>query len=156
MERILHRKNSKAGFTLIELLVVIAIIGLLASIVIGALNQARQKSRDARRIADIKALQLALEQYFDTCGGYPSQAAAGVLTTGLSGGCPAGTSLGTYISPIPANPAPGGAAYNYCSSATPGGACVASTVSYTLTFTLEGQSGGLAAGAHTASPSGIN
>ncbi len=54
------------GFTLIELLVVIAIIGILASITIASLNVARQKSRDARRIADIKQLQNALELYYDS------------------------------------------------------------------------------------------
>ena len=57
------RKNQ--GFTLIELLVVIAIIGVLASVVLASLNTARKKSRDARRIADIKQIQLALELYFD-------------------------------------------------------------------------------------------
>ena len=53
------------GFTLIELLVVIAIIGILASVVLASLNSARLKSRDARRISDVKQLQLALELYFN-------------------------------------------------------------------------------------------
>jgi len=63
--------NNKSGFTLIELLVVIAIIGVLASVVLASLNSARKKSRDARRVADIKQVQLALELYFDSKGGYP-------------------------------------------------------------------------------------
>ncbi|PIZ56329.1 MAG: prepilin-type cleavage/methylation domain-containing protein, partial [Candidatus Tagabacteria bacterium CG_4_10_14_0_2_um_filter_40_13] len=56
--------KSKKGFTLIELLVVIAIIGILASVVLASLNSARKKSRDARRVADIKQIQLALEMFF--------------------------------------------------------------------------------------------
>ena len=56
----------RQGFTLIELLVVIAIIGILASITVASLNVARQKSRDARRIGDIKQLQNALELYYDS------------------------------------------------------------------------------------------
>lgn len=70
----------RQGFTLIELLVVIAIIGILASIVLASLNSARVKSRDARRVADIKQVQLALELYFDANGNYPTTLAA--LTTG--------------------------------------------------------------------------
>lgn len=64
----LFSKKGGAGFTLIELLVVIAIIGVLASIVLASLNTARAKSRDARRITDIKQIQLALELYFDGQG----------------------------------------------------------------------------------------
>lgn len=64
--------TAKAGFTLIELLVVIAIIGILSSVVLASLNSARKKGRDARRVADVKQLQLALELYYDAHGSYPS------------------------------------------------------------------------------------
>lgn len=67
----MFKLNKKSGFTLIELLVVIAIIGVLASVVLASLNSARRKSRDARRVADIKQMQLALELYFDSNGEYP-------------------------------------------------------------------------------------
>jgi prepilin-type N-terminal cleavage/methylation domain-containing protein len=59
------------GFTLIELLVVIAIIGILSSVVLASLNSARKKGRDARRVADLRQMQLALELYYDKYGGYP-------------------------------------------------------------------------------------
>jgi prepilin-type N-terminal cleavage/methylation domain-containing protein len=64
--------NTKKGFTLIELLVVIAIIGILSSVVLASLNSARQKSRDARRVSDIKQMQLALELFFDSNQTYPA------------------------------------------------------------------------------------
>ncbi len=61
------------GFTLIELLVVIAIIGILSSIVLASLNTARVKGRDAKRVADIKQIQTALEMYADSNNGaYPT------------------------------------------------------------------------------------
>ncbi|MDP3970362.1 MAG: prepilin-type N-terminal cleavage/methylation domain-containing protein [bacterium] len=66
----------RKGFTLIELLIVIAIIGLLATLAIVSLTSAQQKSRDAKRIADIKQLQNATELYFNeiTVGSYPDPA----------------------------------------------------------------------------------
>lgn len=65
------------GFTLIELLVVIAIIGILSSVVLASLNSARQKSRDARRISDIKQLQVALELYYSDNNAYPVETTSG-------------------------------------------------------------------------------
>lgn len=65
-------KTRNKGFTLIELLVVIAVLGLLASILLVALNQARLKARDARRVADFKQISTALEFYYDKFGQYPA------------------------------------------------------------------------------------
>jgi len=100
-------QRSQRGFTLIELLVVIAIIGILASIVLASLNSARQKGRDAKRISDVKQLQLALELYYDGYGAYPTalskanlvdQGYISVIPTdpNVSGACIAGTEASCY------------------------------------------------------------
>lgn len=75
-------KKFTRGFTLIELLVVIAIIGILSSVVLASLNSAREKSRDARRVSDLKQIQLALELYFDSNTEYPDTVAA-LVTAGF-------------------------------------------------------------------------
>lgn len=63
--------KEKRGFTLIELLVVITIIGILSSIVLFSLDSARVKARDARRLADMRQVALALEFYIDRYKHYP-------------------------------------------------------------------------------------
>lgn len=91
----LRKSGTKSGFTLIELLVVIAIIGILASVVLASLNSARKKSRDARRLADVKQLQVALELYFSSNSNYPTTLAP-LATTGCGGG--------TCIATLPKDP----------------------------------------------------
>ncbi|PLX24774.1 hypothetical protein C0580_04170 [Candidatus Parcubacteria bacterium] len=60
------------GFTLIELLLVVAIIGILSSLAVVNLNQARAKARDAKRLSDIGQVRKALEVYYGTYGHYPN------------------------------------------------------------------------------------
>ena len=69
--------RTNKGFTLIELLVVIAIIGILSSVVLASLNSARVKARDARRMADLHSLELAIMLYYDATGGFPNNDSTG-------------------------------------------------------------------------------
>lgn len=150
MKRLTRNKNQK-GFTLIELLVVIAIIGLLASIVLLALNSARAKSRDAKRLADVKELTTALELYYNDYSGYPSASSA------LSP---------NYVQAVPNSPTPQDGscsanqnAYTYTTSGTsftsPKDGTTTVYPGYLYTFCLGGNTGGYSSGPHTASPSGI-
>jgi type II secretion system protein G len=95
----MNNKSSK-GFTLIELLVVIAIIGILASILVSNFSSAKAKSRDSKRVSDIKSIQLALSLYYNDNGTYPlniySQSTAAAPVSGLS---PA------YLPIVPTDPA---------------------------------------------------
>lgn len=59
------------GFTLIELLVVIAIIGLLSTLAVVSLNNARAKARDAKRLHDVNQIQQMLLLYYDDNLAFP-------------------------------------------------------------------------------------
>jgi len=148
----MHRSATR-GFTLIELLVVIAIIAILASIILASLNSARTKSRDARRVADLKELQLALELYNNDNSQYPP-AGAGVYTAQLVSSLSALVSSG-YISVLSTDPVGGGSinganAYTYQPLYSSGGtfsACTGSGAtpcnSYILKAVLENNSGNI-------------
>ena len=88
---------------MIELLVVVAIIGLLASIVTVSLTSARAKGRDARRIADIKTIEVSLRMYYTDNGMYPKNIYGSGASAPDSGLAP------TYLPRVPTDPNQSGA-----------------------------------------------
>ena len=132
--------KSKKAFTLIELLVVIAIIGLLATLSVIALNNARAKSRDAKRVADMRQIQTALELYFNDNLAYPPS----VVPDGSIG-----TASSTYMQVVPRPPQPPTTIDQYTYT-------YRSDTSYTLQYTLEGNVGSLTPGIHTATNAALS
>ncbi len=129
-------KQNQKGFTLIELLVVIAIIGLLASVVLLALGSARQKSRDAKRLGDVRQIASAMELYFNDNNSYPTTYAS------LSP---------SYIGQMPTFPTPNDSCNttSYVYTRGTGGA------TYTLRFCISQDTGGYTSGTRTLSETGI-
>lgn len=63
--RVKMKRGKKSGFTLIELLVVIAIIGVLAGLLLPALQKARENARKVKCIHHLKQITLAIIIYAD-------------------------------------------------------------------------------------------
>ena len=64
-------RRSDHGFTLIELLVVIVILGVLGAIAIPTFLAQRAEGYDAQATADVRQLQMVIEDARDAAGLYP-------------------------------------------------------------------------------------
>jgi prepilin-type N-terminal cleavage/methylation domain-containing protein len=144
-----NNKRSSSAFTLIELLVVIAIIAIIATLSVLALQSAREKARDAKRIADIKQLKTALELYYNDANGYPP-ASAFVAGETLSYTDPQSGQVKTYINNIPSAPIPADGDCTSSNNAYTYGSENSST--YTLSYCLGGKSQEVPKGANIATP----
>ncbi len=117
------------------------------------LADARQKSRDAKRVADMKQLQTALELYFTEKNDYPPTA---VIDDGDPKNTPLKLSTGNGFSTVasgttnmefvPENPQPNGIPYVYNRL---------SPTDFTIDFSLEKGFGNLSAGHHVTTSGGI-
>jgi len=142
----MKRKSSfnKKIFTLIELLVVIAIIGVIAALSLASFSNVRQKSRDTKRVSDIKLIQKTLEDYYRQEGTYPDSLVPGQGLVGTSSGI-------TYLQIVPQNPGPkndGSCADNDYIYTKEGN-------SYTISFCVSENTNQLSSGNHCATPTGI-
>ena len=109
-------KRVNAGFTLIEILVVIGIIALLATVVIVAINPARQfaQARNTQRLSNINTIlngigqNIADNKGIFTCGS--ATLAIPTASTTIDNGTGTGKDLScltpTYIPSFPSDPTP--------------------------------------------------
>ena len=138
--------KTKKAFTLIELLVVIAIIGILSTLAVVSLQNARKSARDAKRIADVKQMQTALELYFNDWQTYPA-------TLSVTAGESIGTDTVVYMVTVPTPPSPEDCSgydisYKYGQKDDGG--------SYVIDFCLGGNIGSFEKGSKCAHPGGVS
>jgi prepilin-type N-terminal cleavage/methylation domain-containing protein len=170
--------TNKKGFTLIELLIVIAIIGILATLAVVAFTGAQQRSRDSKRVADIRAVVSAFASASqdgmvvcnNSCAAGSALAANTVYTVSnlkICTTCAGGTdNSATYINLVTTkDPKSSGTACTWtgtvpnisCDYQIPAQVGITPTISsFTLGFYLEGAVQSLTAGGHTANAVGIS
>ncbi len=116
-------RRLQVGFTLIELLVVIGILAVLLSIVLVAINPARQfaQANNTQRRSDVGAILNAIHEYAaDNRGvlpsGIPAQGNTSTIDSTNTGAAFCNALVPTYIAALPRDPSTG--TYTDCNSYT--------------------------------------
>lgn len=67
-----RRYSAQHGFSLVEILVVIAIIGVLASVVMPAMDRARERALIAKTVSELDSIKKAMEALYGDTRRYPN------------------------------------------------------------------------------------
>ena len=86
-------KPVRRGFTLIELMVVISVIAVLVALILPAIQQAREAARRTQCKNNLRQIGLALQNYCDLYGRFPSGYVASSDTTATTPGWGWGTMI---------------------------------------------------------------
>lgn len=110
-------RGGSSGFTLIEILVVIGLIAVLATIVLVAVNPARQfkQARDTQRVSNVNAILNAVGQYVaENKGALPSviPTSPEVIRTGVGGADLCNDIIPKYMPALPVDPNKGASVTN--------------------------------------------
>ena len=122
------------GFTLTEVLIVVAIISLMSAAIYVSVSGSSAVSRDAKRQADLRTLQTAIELYKNKYGRYPERCPSARQWSGepgtdyacssganeyILGNSAAGRPFSEFILPLPRDPKLNGAnsGYTYTTNA---------------------------------------
>ena len=97
--------TKRRGFTLIELLVVIAIIAVLVSLLLPAVQQAREAARRTQCRNNLKQIGLAMHNYEGTFGSFPpgylgATTNCSMIRNGVAPNVAQGWGWGTFILPF--------------------------------------------------------
>ena len=91
----LHRSNRVRGATLVEMLVVVAIIGGLAGLLLPAVQQARESSRQSQCVNNLKQIGIGLHSFHSARESFPTTV-SGTLAPGSVGSYSWGAQLLPY------------------------------------------------------------